>query len=312
MGVWVCAASSILVCVRNTRTKYVALVYKRRHRQPKHTHSHVTMVKPTLWSDFDPKMIVVGALKASKTAGRPSTLSITQRGTGFPIKLQSPAMRLAWNARHRPDKPNQNVTVALVLGDEQEAFEQKLLDIEAEIKAQCAKQGATLPGECFGLVVKRDPEDGEKAYKPTFRVKVACDLTGGGDECMLTVPLFDAERKVLPRRAELAKDMIVTMIFDIEYMWTKTNSPKMHGITTRGRAVFVNDEADIEEFPFVDMPEPSAAAPSLTQTGAKRTRDDNDNDDNELLSAKRTCMSPVLSSTSAAYVSAAHHDDSGN
>ena len=230
-----------------------------------------------------------------------------QNAQGDRIKVETPAMKIAWNAEPRTpkDQPDGNISCKLALsfngmdsegGERMKSFhtflakmDQRVLDLVKAQKSELwAKNMSDAKIESAYQHSIKEPSDPK--YAPTFTGKVRLEDNPSPesgepkDLKIMKVHVFNTSKKAISP-LECKGGCMASAILEASYVWC---SPAMVGITWTVQSVLVKPKKNEETFQFTEMDEfevdedsndtdeEGSVASSTTGEHLKRKRDSED------------------------------------
>ena len=234
-----------------------------------------------------------------------------QDAHGERIRVETPVMKIAWNAEPRTpkDQPDGNISAKLALsfagkdsegGEKVKSFHDFLKNMDARVLELVKAQKAELwtknidNNKIDGVYVTSIKEPSDEKYSPTFTAKIPLEDNPNPesgepkDLKIMKMNVFNTSKKPISP-TECRAGCMASAIVEASYIWC---SPAMVGVTWTVKHVLVKPKKHEEEFQFTDMDEfegdndsdeenTSSAASSTTGEHMKRKRDSDDEEEHD-------------------------------
>lgn len=230
-----------------------------------------------------------------------------QNAQGDRIKLETPAMKIAWNAEPRTpkDQPDGNISAKLALsfngmdsegGERMKAFhtflakmDQRVLDLVKAQKAELWSKNIT-DAKIDSVYVHSIKEPSDPKYAPTFTGKIRLEDNPSPesgepkDLKIMKMHVFNTSKKPISP-LDCKGGCMASAILEASYVWC---SPGMVGVTWTVQSVLVKPKKNEEAFQFTEIDEfegdedsnetddEGSVASSTTGEHLKRKRDSDD------------------------------------
>lgn len=227
-----------------------------------------------------------------------------QNAQGERMRVETPAMKIAWNAEPRTpkDQPDGNISAKLALsfngmdadgGERMKSFhtflakmDQRVLELVKAKKGELWSKGIT-DAKIDNNYVPSIKEPSDPKYSPTFTGKIRLEDNpspeSGEPKDLKTMKMqvFNTSKKVISP-LECKAGCMASAILEASYLWC---SPTMVGITWTVQSVLVKPKKSEEAFQFTEMDEfegdddtddDGSVASSTTGEHLKRKRDSDD------------------------------------
>lgn len=197
-----------------------------------------------------------------------------QNAQGDRITIETPAMRIAWNAEPRtpPDQPDGNVSAKLALSfkgkdsagcERVKAFydflakmDKRVLDLVKEQRGELWSK--SMPdNKVEGAYQPSIKEPSNPKYDPTFCGKIPLvdnpnpESDSPKDMKIMKMSVFNTSRKPISP-LECKATCLASAIMEASYVWV---SSAMVGVTWTVKSVLVKPKKNVEEFQFTEMDE---------------------------------------------------------
>jgi len=195
-----------------------------------------------------------------------------QDAHGERIRVETPVMKIAWNAEPRTprDQPDGNISAKLALsfsgkdsegGEKMKSFHDFLKRIDARVlELVKAKKGEfwtknIADSKIDSVYVTSIKEPTDEKYAPTFTAKIPLEdnpSPESGDPKDLKIMkmnVFNTSKKPIPP-TECMAGCMASAIVEASYIWC---SPAMVGVTWTVKHVLVKPKKNEEEFQFTNM-----------------------------------------------------------
>lgn len=226
-----------------------------------------------------------------------------QDSHGERIRVETPAMKIAWNAEPRTprDQPDGNISAKLALsfngmdadsGTRMKSFhtflskmDKKVLELVKAQKGDLWSKNVT-DTKIESLYIASIKEPSDPKYSPTFTAKIPLEdnpspeSSDPKDLKTMKMNVFNTSKKPISP-LECRSQCMASAIVEASYIWC---SPSMVGVTWTVKSVLVKPRKSEEEFQFTEMDEfegdddadEETSSVASSTTGEKRKRDGDD------------------------------------
>lgn len=230
-------------------------------------------------------------------------LGYPENAQGGRIRVETPAMRIAWNAEPRTPKdiPDASIGAKLALsfggmdcegGERVKRSRDFLSEMDRRILTLVkAQKGAPWAKIITDATIDRVyapsiKEPSDPTYDPTFAAKIPLEdnpspeSDSPRDLKTMKISFFNTAKKAIPP-AECKAGCLASAIMEASYIWC---APGMVGVTWTVRSVLVKPRKPEETFQFTDMEGFESDGSGVSSTDKKkskkrRSRHDNTDDD---------------------------------